>query len=79
MGSNVAVLEIRRVGLSVNDAGLPVGCRRPGCRGSLGYATANLFRRSGSGDLIEAPATIHLRCGCGYVSTLALTGAVADS
>lgn len=73
-----AYLTITLPRISVNDAGSPVECRRSGCRANLGHTTANLFRRSGTGDFIEAPATIHLRCGCGYVSTLTLTGAVAD-
>lgn len=75
--SQHVVIHMPRV--SVHDAGESVTCRRPGCRANLGHTTTNLFRRSGSGDFIEAPATIHLRCGCGYVSTLTLTGAVADS
>lgn len=49
-----------------------VKCQRPTCGKTLGWLTTALFRRMGTGDVTEAPATLHVRCDCGFVNTLRL-------
>jgi hypothetical protein len=56
----------------VEPGSVPVRCRKNGCNGLLGWLSDGVFRRSLSYDLIEAPATIHVKCSCGFVNTLRL-------
>ena len=62
--------QVESLHVKVEAGSIPVRCRRTGCQGLLGWLTDGAFRRSLSYDLIEAPATFHVKCSCGFVNVL---------
>ena len=59
--------------LATQVVGKQLTCGRPKCRGILGRTAGAIFTRSITNDQIEAPATVHLRCSCGFVNHILLT------
>jgi hypothetical protein len=70
------VLAERTTVLVAEQGTVPLPCGRASCRATLGFISPSnhYFRRALTGDVIGAPAEMHLRCVlCKFVTDLRLT------
>lgn len=51
----------------------PMLCGRGNCRTAIGWVFEASFWRAGTMDSIDAPATLHIRCKCGFINHVHLT------
>lgn len=59
--------------IAIQTIGKPIECGRENCRAHIGYTSGTIFTRAFTNDIIEAPAVVHIKCQCGYVTHLQLT------
>ena len=59
--------------IAIQEIGQRVECGRAHCRAIIGYTSGGIFIRAQTNDIIEAPATVHIKCNCGFVTHMQLT------
>ncbi len=59
--------------ITTQEIGKRIACGRETCRAIIGYTSGTIFTRARTNDIIEAPAVVHIKCSCGFVTHLQLT------